>query len=163
MKKKDKGQNTEIPVKPLCSGLTGKCRENWVDKASQSALFQFPLNFQPFVQNFGTGIGIEWCRNQAALHVTLFMCNTSNWKSLHVGAIFFSFLERKNCDHSGKRKKGRGNKLVLICRENIKASAILASRRKRVLFLWQLQTPTKLTWYNFNLRHIVNVIFIGPR
>ena len=104
----------------------------------------------PFVQKFGT-IRTEWCRNQAALHVTLFMYNTSNWKSLHAEAISFfakNVWKRTTVTVVGKGKsKGAIN---LICRVNIKKVQFLSQwslhiylfydtcKKSELNFLWSL-------------------------
>ena len=62
----------------LCVLDLAECSENWVDKASLIALFQYPLNFQSCLcKIFGRirsrDAEIQWCRNQAVLRVTLFL------------------------------------------------------------------------------------------
>ena len=106
----------------------------------------------PFVQKFGT-IRTEWCRNQAALHVTLFMYNTSNWKSLHVGAFSLfckNCLEKNNCDRFGTRKKWRSNKVDLQGKYKRKCNACLNGGYIYICFMTLAKSlPNQISEPNF--------------
>lgn len=120
----------------------------------------------PFVQKFGP-IRTEWCRNQAPLHVTLFMYNTSNWKSLHVGAfsLFLQFfLEKNNCDRFGKRKKWRSNKLDLQFKYKRKCNACLNGGYIYICFMTLAESlPNKKSEPNFCFTILAIVLSKGSK
>ena len=133
--------NTNFLSKP---GIPdSKCSENWVDdKASHIALFQFPLNFRPrLCKNLGrsepSGAEIR------PLCMSPFLCTTHQIGN-HCTLGHFLFFAKIVWKRTTVTALGQGKSegaIKLICRVNIKESAMLASMEATyyIFVLWHLQ------------------------